>query len=148
MEASVVHLSNKAAVGVGITFPVEHLNKHLNQGSLGVTDCNVICDICETFNATFPVEQQLNTAFNIGSERGKWIGNITNNANAIKQHLMDTLGNNPRNLRELPRVDRMHGYDNGEPNGYDKLDLCKNSYDHIQACRDMIDKHKHLLPPS
>ena len=116
-----------------------------------------MCDVCSGVDARrfrgdqelcIPVEQQINQAFNTGSERDAWISNIAKNGRAIKAHLEATLGSNPQVLRQLPRINRMHGFQGDEPNACDKLDSLMQAHDHVQACRDMTHKHKHVLPSS
>ena len=139
MESSVVAQSNKAAVGVGITFPVERLNLYMKLGSQGVQDVNAIFDIGETFNATMPVERHLNTWLGIGSEREAWCANIAKNSHAIHMHLESVLGTNAQ-LR-LPRTDRLFGFGShpdSMDNGYDKLDQHLASVDHLTYVDSMV----------
>ena len=131
MEASVVALTNKAAVGVGINFPVERLNLFMKIGSQGVQDVNAIFDIGETFNATMPVERHLNEWLGMSQDRLAWCGNVNNNAAAIKEHLAAQLlpvGGGSRVLR-LPRFDSLFGYNDNDTNGKDMFDLHLGGYD-------------------
>ena len=101
-----------------------------------------------TFNAKFPVENQINEAFNIGTDRTKWLGNIVSNSNKIKQHLVQTIGTDATLLRAVPNPQAQFGYQEVDNNGYDLLDQHLGRYDQMPDCRKMINDYKHILPTS